>query len=247
MGHARTGTGASAGPTTASPCRPAQTTAGRAGYDARAPTLSAMVSPTGPTPDDLAVPVDSTVDLLARAKTGDDTAIDTLFRRCLPPLHRWARGRLPSHARNLGDTQDLVQEAVMHALRRLEAFECRHQGALQAYLRQAIQNRIVDEVRRAQRRPSPSELLDHHADPSPSALQRVIGMEGLEAYETALQRLKPAEREAVIARIELQQSYEEIAVALDKPTVDAARVAVKRALARLVEEMAATEAGRVES
>lgn len=206
-----------------------------------------MVSPSGPSPDNRLIPVDSTVDLLARAKTGDDGAIDTLFRRCLPPLHRWARGRLPSHARSLGDTQDLVQETVMHALRRLGAFECRHQGALQAYLRQAIQNRIIDEVRRAQSRPSPSELLDHHADPGPSALQRVIGREGIEAYEAALQQLKPAEREAVIARIELQQSYEEIALALDKPTVDAARVAVKRALARLIEAMAASEVGRADS
>lgn len=203
-----------------------------------------MVLPqAAPSPEPALGPVDSTVELLSRARTGDDGAIDALFRRCLPPLHRWARGRLPGYARDVGDTQDLVQDTVLHALRRLEAFECRHQGALQAYLRQAINNRIIDEVRRAHRRPVHAELHDQHADPTPSALQNVIGREGVAAYEAALQQLKPAERELVIARIELQQSYEEIAVAFDKPSVDAARVAVKRALARLVEEMARDEGG----
>lgn len=181
--------------------------------------------------------VDSTIELLSRAKAGDGGAMETLFQRCLPPLHRWARGRLPAYARDLADTHDLVQDAVMNVLRRLDNFEHRHQGALQAYLRQAIHNRIVDEVRRTQRRPEAVELGDQHVDPGPSALQRAIGVEGIEAYEAALARLKPTDREAIIARIELQQSYEEIAIALDKPTVDAARVAVKRALARLVEEM----------
>ena len=54
---------------------------------------------------------------------------------------------------------------------------------------------------------------------------------------SALQRLKPAEREAIVARVELQLTYEELAVALDKPSKDAARMAVARALLRLAMEM----------
>ena len=46
-----------------------------------------------------------------------------------------------------------------------------------------------------------------------------------------------SDREAIVARIELQQSYEEIAVALGKPTANAARAAVTRALARLIDEL----------
>jgi RNA polymerase sigma factor (sigma-70 family) len=179
---------------------------------------------------------DITCDLLDRARAGDPQAVDTLFERCLPPLRRWARGRLPRYARDLADTQDLVQETVLHTLRRLDLFEARHRGALQAYLRQAVANRIRDEIRRAQRRPLPVDV-GSHADPAPSPLEQAIGREGYERYEAALARVRHADREAIIARIELQQSYEEVAIALGKPTANAARAAVMRALTRLIAEM----------
>jgi RNA polymerase sigma factor (sigma-70 family) len=180
---------------------------------------------------------ETTQDLLARARKGDRASVDALFERCLPALRRWARGRLPQYARDLADTQDLVQETVMHTLHRLDAFEPRHQGALQAYLRQAVNNRIRDEIRRVQRRPVPVELQDVHADVGASPLERAIGREGIERYEAAMARLRASDREAIVARMELQQSYEEVAVALGKPNANAARVAVTRALAKLIEEM----------
>ena len=182
-------------------------------------------------------PMETTLDLLARARTGDRRSMDALFERCLPPLRRWARGRLPAYARDLADTQDLVQETVLHTLNRLSAFQPQHQGALQAYLRQAVANRIRDEIRRVHRRPSPVELDDVHADAAPSPLEHAIGREGMERYEAALARLKESDREAIVARMEMQQSYEEVAAALGKPNANAARVAVTRALARLIEEM----------
>jgi RNA polymerase sigma-70 factor (ECF subfamily) len=65
----------------------------------------------------------------------------------------------------------------------------------------------------------------------------VIGAENMARYETALTRLRASDREAIIGRLEMQYSYEELATALDKPTPDAARVAVTRAMKRLAEEM----------
>jgi DNA-directed RNA polymerase specialized sigma24 family protein len=59
----------------------------------------------------------------------------------------------------------------------------------------------------------------------------------VERYEAALQRLRPEEREAIIARVEMERSYQEIAISLGKPSADAARMAVSRALLRLAEEM----------
>ena len=56
---------------------------------------------------------DTTARLLARAKGGDAEALDELFSREVPPLSRWARGRLPGWARDLADTHDLVQETVL--------------------------------------------------------------------------------------------------------------------------------------
>ena len=72
---------------------------------------------------------------------------------------------------------------------------------------------------------------------APSPLEHAIGREGMERYEAALQKLRPKDREAIVARMELQQSYEEIAVALGKTNANAARVAVTRAIARLIEQM----------
>ena len=70
-------------------------------------------------------------------------------RRCAgPPLRRWASGRLPRWARDLSDTPDLVQETLFQTFRKINGFEHRGEGALQAYLRQAVMNRIRDEIRR---------------------------------------------------------------------------------------------------
>ena len=182
-------------------------------------------------------PLENTVALLARVRNGEEDAITQLLARSLPPLRRWARGRLPAWARGLAETQDLVQDAIVKTLPRLATFEVRHPGALQAFLRQAVANHIIDEIRKVKRRPALAELSDSQADRGPSPLELAIGREGLERYEAALARLKPADREAIIARIELQQSYEEVALALGKPNAGSARMAVTRALARLVAEM----------
>jgi RNA polymerase sigma factor (sigma-70 family) len=189
-------------------------------------------------PSTESIALTSTLELLERFKQGDNEAVSLLVERSLPPLKRWARGRLPQWARGTADTQDLVQDAVIRALPRLKAFEARHPGALQAYLRQAITNHIRDEIRRVNARPA-AELRESHPDVSPSPLEKAIGREGVERYEAALKALRPAEREAIIARIELQQSYEEVAIALGKPSADAARMAVTRALKALVQIMSA--------
>lgn len=179
----------------------------------------------------------STADLLARARRGDADALNELFARYLPPLRRWARGRLPAWTRDLRDTDDLVQETLLQTLGRLGSFEPRHEGALQAYLRQALVNRVRDEVRRVARRPAAGVLDEEHPDPAVSPLDEAIGTEAVERYEAALQRLAPEEREIVVARVEMGNSYQQIAAAHGKPTADAARMAVARALVRLAAEM----------
>jgi RNA polymerase sigma-70 factor (ECF subfamily) len=181
--------------------------------------------------------VDSTFDLVERAKTGDSAALNDLFARHLPSLRRWASGRLPRWTRDVMDTDDLVQETVVRAVKRMDRFESRHEGALQAYLRQAVVNRIRDEVRRAKRAPVSEVLDDNAAGVAASPLEDAIGAEALQRYEAALARLRPEEREAIVARVEMDGSYADVARALGKPSADAARMAVTRALLRLAEEM----------
>lgn len=180
---------------------------------------------------------EATVELLNRARRGDTAALERLLERCMPPLRRWAHGRLPGPLRGPQETADLVQNAVLATVARLDSFEVRHQGALQAYLRTAVLNQIRDLVRQQRRRPQLTALPDHVADQEPSPLELAIGAENLDRYEAAVERLSRADQEAIIGRLELQYSYPDLAVVLAKPSADAARMAVTRALKRLAEEM----------
>jgi RNA polymerase sigma factor (sigma-70 family) len=184
---------------------------------------------------------ESTLELVVRARGGDRLAVEALLQRCLPGLTRWAHGKLPMSARGAIDTGDLVQDAAMHALRRLDAFEPRHVGAMQAYLRQSVINRIRDEARRVTRRPAAVELPEEHPADVTSPLEFAIKAESYERYRQALGSLKPRDREMVVARVEVQWTLVEIAQRFGMSTVGAARMAVSRALRRLSSRMSARE------
>ncbi|HKE84197.1 MAG TPA: sigma-70 family RNA polymerase sigma factor [Vicinamibacterales bacterium] len=180
---------------------------------------------------------ETTIELLQLAKAGDGEALERLLERCLPPLQRWAHGRLPPNSRGMLETADIVQDAVMSAMRHLGTFEPRHQGALQAYLRRAVLNRIRDIIRRTKRRPQQTELPDDLKDEATSPLDELIGEENAALYDEALERLDDAEQEAIIGRLEMGYSYQDLAIVLAKPSADAARMAVTRALKHLAKEM----------
>jgi RNA polymerase sigma-70 factor (ECF subfamily) len=174
-----------------------------------------------------------TIELVVRAREGDRLAVEALLERCLPSLRRWAHGRLPAAARGTLDTGDLVQETVLHVLRRLDTFEPRHVGAMQAYLRTAVINRIRDEVRRVTRHPPPVELADEPLSGQPSPLEGAIEAEAYDRYRAALASLDIRDRELVVARLEAQWSAPEIAQHFGLPSADAARMATSRAIRRL--------------
>jgi RNA polymerase sigma-70 factor (ECF subfamily) len=177
------------------------------------------------------------VSLLQRAQAGDQEALELLMARYVPRLTRWARGRLPRWARDIAETSDLVQETLLQTLKRLDRFDVRGEGAFQAYLRQAIANRIAEELRRHARRADSTTLDSDHADNGISPLEQAIGREAVERYETALQGLRLDDQAAIVARVEMGCSYQEVASALGKPSANAARMAVERALARLATAM----------
>lgn len=191
-------------------------------------------SPGRPEPEEIR----SSLTLLERAQGGDRAALEALITRYLPRLQRWASGRLPRWARDISDTQDLVQETVFQTFQKINTFEARGEGALQAYLRQAILNRIREELRRAGRRP-PRSTLDSQApdEGRSSPLDEAIGQAAVERYERALATLRREDREAIVARIELGYTNDEIAELLGKPSANAARMAVERAILKLAKAM----------
>ena len=194
----------------------------------------------GPARPDGLLSDEPTIELVFKARDGDRAAVEALLQRCLPELKRWAHGRLPAAARGNLDTGDLVQETVLHVLRRLDHFEPRHVGAMQAYLRQSVINRIRDEVRKITRRPAPAELSGDLVADDTSPLEATLRDEAYRRYRAALGDLSSREKAFVVARIEAQWTVSEIAQHFGVRSVDAARMAVSRALKRLKKSLDAS-------
>jgi RNA polymerase sigma-70 factor (ECF subfamily) len=176
---------------------------------------------------------ETSTQLLERLKGGDEEARGQLIGRYFRPLCRWAHGRLPPQARSMSETQDLVQDAILRVLRHLETFEPERPGALHAYLRKAVLNRILDELRAARRGPAGVELDDSLPSIQPSPYEMAVKQEDREIFEAALEELREEDRELIIARVEWGLDYDDIAAALGKPTANAARVGVRRAVLKL--------------
>jgi len=175
--------------------------------------------------------LESTASLLRRVTERRADAGDELVRRFLPPLRRFAHRRLPPHLRGLAETDDLVQVTLLRALERVTEFESRHPGAFLAYLRRVLDNHLHDLRRRASRRPEvavdPEDL-----DRAPAAQG---GEEAAMIYKETLSRLPEEDRLAVVLRLEMGFTHEEVARALGLPSAAAARMRVCRALIRMAE------------
>lgn len=179
---------------------------------------------------------DSTADLVFKARSGDRSAENEIVRRNLPELRQYARGRLPTAARGGNDTEDLVQDTMLKALQRLASFKPLRPGGFQAYLRTSLRHRVCDEVRRSIRYPH-AGLLEDAPDRGPTPHEAMAAQEALDRYHRALGKLRPNYRALVQAHVEREWSYERIARALGKPSTNAARVAVGRAVNRLLSIM----------
>jgi len=179
-------------------------------------------------------------ELILRARDGDVVARNGFCDRYGTRLARWARGRLPGWARGKVDTEDIVQDVLVGTLRNLDHFRLGRPGAVECYLRQAVDNRVRDEVRHARLNLGGHVESGVHepADDAPSPLVEAIGRETVERFERALALLTDEARGLIFARVDLEMGYSEIATAFGKPSPDAARMAVGRALLALAAALA---------
>ncbi len=180
---------------------------------------------------------ESSFDLVVRARRGDEAALNDLFERYSKRLRILGPRPSPPWARGPSDTQDVVQDTLLQVIRKLDTFEPRHEGAFLGYVRQTLRNNITDRIRQAQRRGHVEPLESSKSSPAPSPEEDAIAAELMDRYDAALERVKPDQREAIIARIELRLPWPEVATALNKPSVPAAQMAVRRSLVRLAWEM----------
>jgi RNA polymerase sigma factor (sigma-70 family) len=181
---------------------------------------------------------ESSFRLVLRARAGDKAACETLFARYEKRLQSWARGRLPAWARGTTDTQDLVQDTMLQVFKRLDEFVPRHEEAFLGYVRRTLKNTITDRIRSAQRHGYSEPLDSARPSAQPSPEEELAATQLLERYEAAMERLKPDYREAIIARVELRMPWPDVMAELQKPSLPATQMTVRRALVRLACEMA---------
>ncbi len=162
--------------------------------------------------------------------------LETLMR-LLPRLVAWARGRLPPHARQQADTEDLVQDAALGALCNQKQIESRGEPGLWVYLRNSVLNGIRDETRRSARGEVALTITDSRPDPAPTPDRRLEAREERRLFQAALDRLSGEDQALIIGRVELHLTCEELARVLGSGSPGAIRAASKRALLRLAQEM----------
>lgn len=187
-----------------------------------------------------AVIVEPTEELLREIREGSRDAEQRLYDRYLPLLRRWAHGRMPQSARDISDTDDLVQITLLRALRHLEEFQSSGSGSFLAYLRHILLNEVRAELRKYRRRGSSVDI-DQLAlsDEGDSVVENLVGHQRLLAYEKALAALERRQQEAVVMRIEFGMSYQEIGLEAGI-SADAVRMTVARALKAMATSIAAT-------
>jgi RNA polymerase sigma-70 factor (TIGR02960 family) len=196
---------------------------------------------------------------LSRARAGDEDA----FRELTDPYKRELQLHCYRILGSVQDAEDLVQETLLAAWRRLEGFEGR--ASLRAWLYRIATNRCINALRDNARRPRelesiadvpeptrrsepiwlepyPDVLLDGIVDQSPGPDARYETREAIElAFVAALQHLPVRQRAALVLRDVLGFRAGEVAAMLDT-----SEVAVKGLLqrARSTIEARARAAGR---
>jgi RNA polymerase sigma-70 factor (ECF subfamily) len=184
-------------------------------------------------------PAETSFELVRRACAGDAEAENEICRRYSPRLHKWARGRLPAGARPAMETSDVVQDVLIRAIRTFPDFELRHEHSFPAYLRTILANRLLDLGRVDARRPPPTPIADAAEPPArdPSPFDAAAAAERQARFDVALKKLAVADQELIFLRTELGCDYAEIAQILGRSNPNALRVAVRRAILRLGQQL----------
>lgn len=174
---------------------------------------------------------------LARSRTGDRGALESLFARWRPLLWLQARRQLGSEVSARVDANDVVQEALTQAFQDLGQFRGQSEGEWVAWLRRlatghaAKARRQHGAEKRDARREVPLEETvtpDGSVDPLHDAIRRERGLQ----LAAAVAALPSAMREVILRRVFDQQPFEMVAQALDR-SLGATRVLWTRALRQL--------------
>jgi len=177
--------------------------------------------------------------LVARAKSGDETAISQLYRQYAPGIY----GYVASRVREPAVADDLTSEVFLCALEGLPRFE--HRGiSLSAWLHRIAHDRMVDHFRRQARRPTlplDDELLPAcPADRFQERIEQEVDIRlKIQQLRGAMEQLTDEQHQVILLRFISGLKLQEIAYVMNKST-DAVKMLQLRALTRLKRLIAET-------
>lgn len=194
----------------------------------------------------------ASVDLLRQGQTGDRGAVNELLTRYIPRLARILRVKIPPGLRARVEPDDVLQETLIVATRRLDELEVRTSAGLLQWLAKIaefeIKNRL--EYLRAQKRaPDRERALDGGtsscgrpaaalAAPDPSPSQAMARAEMEQLVDRELQVLEPPDyREVILLRDYYEYDWEQVRAALRRPSAAAVQDLYRRAMTRLRERV----------
>ncbi len=176
------------------------------------------------------------VDLISRAKAGDASALDAIYRAYFTPVYRYVFIRVGGRR---AEAEDVTQDAFVKIMKNLHRFEDRGKDPL-AYFFTVARTTLIDRLRRRRETvfsemeaaDAPFDVPDERAD-APEILYRGFMVE--EAVR-AMGSLTDAEREAITLRFFGELSTVEIAALMGK-SEDAVRQLQSRGLRALAKKL----------
>lgn len=171
------------------------------------------------------------VDLLARARRGEDSARDELFQCCRSYVNLVARTQVEGWMRAKVDASDLVQQTLLEAHRGLEDFRGNTEAEWLAWLKRILSNNTADFIRRYRgtekrqtRREVPmqtqtrdgDDYTRHPRDPGESPSQIAIRRERELEVADAVSQLSDDYREVIVLRNLERLSFHEVAERMDR-------------------------------
>ena len=194
------------------------------------------------------------MELIRLAQGGEEQAYGRLFERYYERVHAIVRKRLGQGLRADVESLDIVQDAMVDAVRCFENFELRDEGALTAWLAAIVENKIrgtrkylYAEKRDRRRDVSFQRIAEHLERTKASAFQPEANdtpppeafakRAEIEVLLDSLEALPERYREILMLRDQQGLGWDEIAARLERPSPDAARMMHVKAKMELMKEM----------
>lgn len=186
----------------------------------------------------------SSLVLVERARASDSTAIAALYERYRDRLRAALRRKLRNNFAGAQlESEDVVHDGILAALRKIDRFEYRGQGSFLAWLLRVSERELLMRLRaqradrRDARRERDLEAAGDVADLGASPSEMAVGNEIEGQIERALAAMPARERDVIILRRYLDFDAAEIAEELGLPSAGAARALLSRAQTKLAMQL----------